>query len=69
MSSVRYSRVDQLTADERLAEVAEILAAGLSLSPTRQSSLLTAGRRDSPLDYGRTVSTDAADARAVVGRP
>jgi hypothetical protein len=39
-----------LTADERLAEIAEILAAGLMRVRTLKSTCLSADRRDSSLD-------------------
>ena len=58
MSSLRYSKVDQLTADERLAEVAEILAAGLSRLLAKQSSHLPADRRESSLDCPAHQSGD-----------
>ena len=43
-------RPDRMTAEERLDEVAEILAAGLSRLIAKQSSRISADRRESSLD-------------------
>ena len=48
-----------LTADERLAEIAQILAAGLSRMMTRQSRRLTRGCGDSFLDCAAPQSGHA----------
>ena len=53
------SVVDQLTAAERLDEIAEILAAGLSRLKERQSSALPADRGDSSLDCAADQSGHA----------
>jgi hypothetical protein len=58
-SNSRFERVpsacntlppDQIEADERLTEIAEILAAGLMRLMSRQSSSLSANRGESSLD-------------------
>jgi hypothetical protein len=46
--------------DERLAEMAEILAAGLMRLRARKSSQLAAGSRDSSLDFSVHRSVHAA---------
>ena len=43
-------RPDRMTPDERLDEVAEILGAGLSRLIAKQSSRISADRRESSLD-------------------
>ncbi len=57
---------DRMVAQERLAEVAEILAAGLMRLRARQSSRLSGGRENSYVDFtaiqsGRAVETFATE--------
>jgi hypothetical protein len=42
---------DQLTADERIAELGELLAAGVMRLQARKSSRLSADRGDSSVDF------------------
>lgn len=57
-TALKAAKPDQMTADERLGEVAEILAAGLSRLLGRQSSHLPADRRESLLDCPAHQSGD-----------
>src|SRR5262245_32820946 len=62
-SSLRIMRsniqADSAYSDERLIELCEILAAGLMRLRARQSSTLSADRRDSSLDFTRRQSGPA----------
>lgn len=59
---------DRLSPAERLAEIAEILAAGLIRLQSRQSSPLSADSGESSLDYTAHRSGHA-DARETDGGP
>ena len=58
-----------MSASERLAEVADLLALGLVRLSSRQSSTVSAASEESPLDYvahpsGRVLPTKERSARA-----
>lgn len=58
-TGVNALRPGRMTAQERLAEIAEILAAGLSRLKARQSSALSADFRESSLDCAADQSGPA----------
>ncbi len=61
-------RPDHMSAAERVAELAEILAAGLVRLRTRQSSRLSADSRESPLHFTPAESGGRTRRQAVGSR-